>query len=320
MSKFNVLSQTEVKWIEGLLGLSSEDLLGSGYYARVYKTKNNTALKITVDQTYMEFVKLAESSDNPMFPKILNNFGCIGKFAENNFPVYAVEMPLYKSVYERLCGGRCSSDLYNDLDSIADDFKHLMGGGIVSFRKDLCLNPHNPVIEFCNKSLVDFTTFMDAINELIGVFGKNKQAWFDMHIGNFMYDGDQIKFTDPVADYSTSETGFTSTFCGKSLRNMKDSYDLSKILKIVETVGTSREVHMFNKLKLTVNPEHKYNVNFKHLELGRHKPKKSVVVMYKGEALNFINNYGRVKGREEVYSNFKKEREEFLKNAVQWVD
>lgn len=240
--------------------------IGEGHFSKVYATNRMTVLKFTVDDTYNSFVQLCKKVDNPMFPKILNDFGVVADC--NGTKLYAYELPMYTSWMDAL------PFQYDEFSDIFEDFKSNLNSLLsidAKFKMEtiydrnwniLCHVPTHRdrkgmlgICEVCLKFGLDFNDFMDTINLLRGVFGEDLGTFFDLHGGNWMCDPKtgQLIISDPVGSQTTLVSGFLAIDCIGHIKvsELEDSYDVEKAEEISKLFtsddGLSMKLFKFKK-------------------------------------------------------------------------
>lgn len=243
------------------LGLDGETV-GHGNYSQVYSTNRGTILKVTVDDAYMKFVDAVQGVDNPLLPKILTNFGMVGKIKssgkEKYVPLYAVELPRYLDLRYAY-----SSQEYNDAYVAADFIKSYLRSWMGSHNA----KPRH-YSDVCSALLslgVDWNDFWDAIeicNKIISqkregfssMYGDDTYGFFDTHIENWMIEPEsgQLILNDPVGgrnyvDGIDAYYEYEATF-GEALEHL----DFEKAAQIQKLLGDGIDNTIFQKFKMHV--------------------------------------------------------------------
>lgn len=245
--------------------------IGEGHFSKVYATNRMTVLKFTVDDMYDSFVQLCKKVDNPMFPKILNDFGVVADC--NGTKLYAYELPMYTSWSDAL---PFQSDEFSD---IFEDFKSNLNRLLsidAKFNTEAVYDRNWSVVchvfthrdrkgildicETCLKFGLDFNDFMDTINLLRNVFGEDEGAFFDLHGGNWMCDPKtgQLIISDPVGSHTTAGYGFWAIdgIGNMKVSELENSYNVEKAEEISKlfTSGDAASMKLF-KFKKSLHSE-----------------------------------------------------------------
>lgn len=162
--------------------------LGSGFYGSAFasKTNKNRIIKVfdPYDGGYIDFVKMVLKNPNPSFPKIYDTYKTIVKDRPyNDFVVkFVVEM-------ERLDYRKTERGTAATRKRVAKLFSNVYDAE--SLRDAICrLKP--PKLDPSVKSITAAMKIL--IRHRMFIFHAN-----DLHCDNFMFRGNTIVITDPVA-------------------------------------------------------------------------------------------------------------------------
>lgn len=244
-----------------MLGLTSEQQLGSGHFATVYRTSQGTALKLTVDTKYMEYVELCQNTDNPFLPKIINNFGQICTIGSENTPVFAVELELYSEMYgadifwtDEDESEYPLSDLFSELKDCINgcterDSRRTLSHSIMVEKSS------HPIMRIAEIYNLDLYPFLDAIHLIYNKF-RGSNCFFDLHQGNFMINkSGQVIITDPIGDSGVADCGMYVSRSGTTYSGLMSTLNKPKIDEIFNRIGGDKEFSMFANFKSNVLSE-----------------------------------------------------------------
>lgn len=250
-----------------LLGINYSEAIGRGNFSCVFETRVGTVIKFTVDKSYYEFIKACRGNENIYLPKVLSDFGCVGKLKTGSskaYDIYALELPKYEK-YKNSEHSWWDTTTINYVLECLSDMENL---GEIFNLENLAekINLDRFVIK---ANISDKKEFIKALF-FVSRFDK-LSSWFDLHGDNVMWnvETNQIVITDPIAEHETqSAIGCSYTNeCG-----VNEIFDKGK-LSILETISTlingenAKEFMMLTKFKAAVD------YKFKNLDENLVKPK-----------------------------------------------
>jgi len=246
--------------------------LGSGHFSCVYATNRMTVLKFTVDNKYNDFVQLCKKIENPLFPKILNDFGVVAEVGGTK--LYAYELPMYVDWSEALISKQSVDEVYEHLGRAKSGIKNILDDGnkfkekviyskswdrICSVETFSNRRGMEVVSAICLKFGIEFNTLMDALYSIKNEFKNDDRMFLDMHGGNWMCDPKTggLIMSDPVASYDTVNDGFEPMYlkgCMK-IQDVESFYDKEKAEEISKLLLQPEDCAMkFFNFKKSVNP------------------------------------------------------------------
>lgn len=254
----------------GVLG--QVDSLGSGHFSCVYATNRMTVLKFTVDNKYNDFVQLCKKVDNPLFPKILNDFGVVAEV--NGIKLYAYELPMYVDWKEALISKQNIVEMYGYFGMAKSEIKRILSDHSKFQTKDIFNEGWEKVCSvetlsnrcgmdvlsaICLKFGLDFSVLMDALYAVKNAFKGDPRMFLDMHGDNWMCDPKtgSLIMSDPVASYDTVNDGFEPMYLNEcmSIQDIESFYNKEKAEVISKLLLQPEDCAMkFFNFKKSVNP------------------------------------------------------------------
>jgi len=148
--------------------------LGSGAFALVYEARDGFAYKISLtdmsDDAWLVYAKAAKRTKNPLFPVILNLFTFEGE--------YCCKMEKLEKIKKRKTSG-------NFFDKLS---KHFYDGEV------------KQAFEHLNTfSTIEYNDYKKWSKKIDYILDTQYMSELDLHSGNFMFRGNQLVITDPVA-------------------------------------------------------------------------------------------------------------------------